>query len=396
MKPRHLPWIPFLYATALALGCDASATPTSATGFPDAGGGGGGGIDGGSSDADSDGGEDDAGDPPVADGPFQELYDQGIDRYLGVFTPATSEARGNSTLHTFRGEGGPVCYTGQEFFMSTRDGSSDALLIFLQGGGACGPNSCDAIEQWPPFIPTFGFLDPEHPGTPVADYDLGYLPYCDGSVWSGDAEIDVDGDGTVDRSHRGVQNLSASLDVLVATYPSPSRIVLAGNSAGGMGTIYALPLVRRVYPDVPIEVINDSGVGISTPGTQLQLNEYWNSGAFFAESCMDCIGEDGHLTGQQIWQLNQDPDVRMGFLSSRQDATLVASLGVSGEFYEAAVLEAMAELEAAHPDRFRSLVAGDDTHTFLLREYDRNIGGQVIKNWVGAMLDGSGWISAAD
>ena len=36
---------------------------------------------------------------PVAP-PFQELYDQGIDRYLGVFTPAVSESLGGGVTLT--------------------------------------------------------------------------------------------------------------------------------------------------------------------------------------------------------------------------------------------------------------------------------------------------------
>ena len=78
--------------------------------------------------------------------PFQELYDQGIDRYIGVFTPMTSETLdGDVTRHSFGGGDGPLCYTGNEFNMSTRDGKSDELLIFLQGGGACGPTNCSAV-----------------------------------------------------------------------------------------------------------------------------------------------------------------------------------------------------------------------------------------------------------
>jgi hypothetical protein len=67
--------------------------------------------------------------------PFQELYDQGIDKYLGVFTPDTSEVFGAGTLeHIFRGIDAPICFTGNEFSMFTRDGSENNLLIFLQGG----------------------------------------------------------------------------------------------------------------------------------------------------------------------------------------------------------------------------------------------------------------------
>lgn len=346
--------------------------------------------------ADSDeSGDDGTGEPPPSGRPFQELYDQGIDRYIGAFEPASSEPMGDEVLHRFTGDDGPLCYTGAEFNMTTRDGSSDDLLIFLQGGGVCGPTACDAVESWPPGIVKFGLLSPAVAENPAADFDVGYVPYCDGSLFTGDREIDIDGNGVADRSHRGLQNLSAALDVIADTYPAPSRILLTGNSAGGFGTHGALPLVRLLYPDVPIALINDSGVGIGNPGGQEALNEYWGAQAFYPASCGGCIGEDGNLTGYHSWQLDEDPDVRMGFISSRRDDRIVSSLGMAPEEFESQLLAAMAELEDAHPDRVRSLIADDDSHTFILRQFERVVGGQAVKDWIGAMLDGD-WASAAD
>ena len=327
--------------------------------------------------------------------PFQELYDQGIDRYLGSFVPATTESvGGNITSYTFAdAHRGPLCFTGSPYRMATRDGIGDALMIFLQGGGVCSPSSCDAVETAMSGIPPFGVLSGTNPLNPAAQFDVGYLPYCDGTLWSGDR----DSDGDEDRFFRGLQNLSASLDVIANRYPSPSMIFLTGNSAGGFGAHMALPLVRRLYPNVAIELINDSGVGISTPGLQTALNDYWNSGAFFPASCDNCIGDDGHLTDYHKYQLAEDPNLRMGFMSTKQDATLVEGLMVDGSIFEAALLEAMAELRAAHPTRFRSFIADGDGHTFILRDFERVVGGTSVREWIGAMLDGGEpWVSVTD
>jgi hypothetical protein len=61
---------------------------------------------------------------------------------------------------------------------------------------------------------------------PAANYDVGYVPYCDGSGMMGDNEVDSDGDGVNDRFFQGIQNLSASLDVIAQTYPAPIRSCL--------------------------------------------------------------------------------------------------------------------------------------------------------------------------
>ena len=335
--------------------------------------------------------------PTPIDSPFQELYDQGIDRYLGVFAPTTSEVTSPGvTEHTFTGIEAPICYTGNEFSMFTRDGSSNNLLIFLQGGGFCSPRSCGAVETGIPFV-SFGILSPTDTENPTANYNVGYVPYCDGSSFMGDNEVDSDGDGVNDRFFKGIQNLSASLDVIAKRYPAPNRILLAGNSAGGFAVHPALPLVRKLYPDVKIDVINDSGVGILDPGRMETLISYWNAGAFIPASCTDCIGTDGNLTEYHQYQLAEDPNARLAFISSKQDATIAAGLSGGGPSLEAQLIEAATELNAAFPDRFQSLIADGEEHTFIISNYNYQIGGTTVRQWISDMLsENNEWASKAD
>lgn len=58
---------------------------------------------------------------PSSKTPFEELYNQGIDRYLGIFTPASSEiVSPGETKHIFQGADGPMSFTEKEFSMYTR------------------------------------------------------------------------------------------------------------------------------------------------------------------------------------------------------------------------------------------------------------------------------------
>jgi hypothetical protein len=269
-------------------------------------------------------------------------------------------------------------------------------MIFLQGGGACGPDNCDAVDvAWP--IINAGILNPGDPANPAADYNLAYLPYCDGTLHTGDRDVDSDGDGLNDRFFRGIQNLSASLDVVASTYPAPSRILLAGNSAGGSGVHFALPLVRKLYPEVPIELVNDSGVGISTPGSLESSIEYWNSAAFIPASCTACIGEDGNLTDYHKYQLEEDGELRMGFISSTRDEVVVGRTMMDGATFEVELRQAMVELEDAYPERFRSLISDTDEHTFIVKQFDFLVGDTVVRQWVTDMLAGSeNWVSVSE
>ncbi|WP_338760507.1 pectin acetylesterase-family hydrolase [Bernardetia sp. ABR2-2B] len=328
--------------------------------------------------------------------PFQELYDQGIDRYLGTITPISSTTTGAVTEHTFSSVDGPVCFTGNEFSMFTRDGSSDNLLIFLQGGGFCSPVACAAIPTPIPLIP-FGILSPSDSQNPTANYNVGYVPYCDGSSMMGDNEVDSDGDGVNDRFFKGIQNLSASFDVIFKKYPSPNKIVLAGNSAGGFAVHAALPLVRKLYPNTKIEIINDSGLGILDTGGMETLIEYWNASAFFPASCTECIGTDGNLTDYHKYQLNQDPNIRLAYISSKRDSTFAAITTGGAAAFETQLLEATSELNTAFPNRFGSLIADGNDHTFLLRRFDFEIGGVTVKDWLSQMLnEEESWESLSD
>lgn len=328
--------------------------------------------------------------------PFQDLYDQGVDRYLGVFTPTLSTSTGAVTEYFFDIPNGPICFTGNDFSMFTRDGSTNNLLIFLQGGGFCNPNSCEAVETGIPLIP-FGILNPNDIDNPMNNYNIGYIPYCDGSAMIGDREVDIDGDGVNDRYFRGIQNLSASLDVIANKYPSPEKIVLAGNSAGGFAVHHALPLVRKLYPGVKIYVINDSGVGIINPeGWNMNL-DYWNGWSFYPKSCSSCIGEDGNLTGYHKYQLAQDKNIIMAYLSSKQDETFALLTQGGGSAFETQLLEASSELNNAYPERFNSLIANGNVHTFIIRNYDYPVGETTVKKWIANMLsDNDSWQTKVD
>ena len=336
--------------------------------------------------------------------PYQEIIDQGITRYQGAYTPMLSEADDTDDSvvnHSFGGGDGPLCINGTEYSMATRDQGSDELLIFLEGGGACWSTFCQATQQVETGIPKNGILDPDLPGNPVATWNTVYVPYCDGGLHASDADNDYDGDGQVESFQRGLHNLSAALDVAVSAFPAPKRILLAGNSAGGFGTTYALPLVRTLYPDVPIELINDSGVGVSVPGDpdyiRLLLSD-WNAEAFFPPSCETCIGADGHITDYHKWQLAQDDNLQLGMMSYKQDFVIGnVFLQIGGAAFEEALLEEMADLEAAYPERVHSFIADGTDHTFLQKDLGITAGGVSVLDWVTAMLDGSAdWQSTRD
>lgn len=333
--------------------------------------------------------------------PYGALYAAGIDRYLGSFTPSSATVAGNETVHEFGLGGGPECLRGTEYRMSTRDQGSSDLLIMLNGGGGCWSTLCAANETAGEGVPSRGVLDTSDPLNPMRDWNAAFFPYCDGSLFTGDAERDYTNDGTPE-IHRGLQNLSAGLDVTANAFPAPSRIVLSGTSGGGYGTVFALPLLRKLYPDTPIIVINDSGVGQSRPGTG-EVNDLlisdWNSQAFFPEGlCGDSCYDDGTLRRYFNYQLSEDSNFRLNLMSTKQDAVISGGfLGISGAEFESGLLPYMAAVEADNPDRVRTFVADGNQHTFLQGDLSRTAGGVSVYDWVRAAISGNAnWQSTQD
>ena len=101
----------------------------------------------------------------------------------------------------------------------------------------------------------------------------------------------------------------------------PDSIALIGASGGAYGTMPGVVLARELWPDTPLDVVNDSGVGVAKEGdpffiTDLMLQ--WNASSFIPDSCEGCT-DRGHLVPLVAWQLEQDPLLRSAVFSSYDD-----------------------------------------------------------------------------
>jgi hypothetical protein len=308
---------------------------------------------------------------PAEPPPFQEVIDLGLEKYLGTVQPASiTGIEDGATQIEFDVADGPVCLRGDSFRAATRPGSGSGgeLMIYLQGGGACWSTVCQSFATALSGVPPTGILSTTLEANPVRDWDVGYVPYCDGSLFAGDTEIDDDGDGAIDRYHRGLQNLSAALDAIHSEFPEPSRIFLTGISAGAYGTVLSAMLTRSVWPDVPMDVIADAGIGLGKPGNPgfiTDLLAEWGIMAMVPPSCEDCFA-DGHATMLASWVLSMDPTIRYLTVSSRQDFVISAMfLGLDAQTYSWEVSGETSELEQAHPDQFARFIYEGSRHTTL-------------------------------
>ncbi|MDH3588045.1 MAG: pectinacetylesterase family protein [Gammaproteobacteria bacterium] len=337
-----------------------------------------------------------------------DLINAGVDKYLGDYTPVASEDVGDGwTKHTFDPDGGngPICIAGTPFSAFTRQGNPSRLLIFEQGGGACwqGFYNCNVLaeEQEPP-APREGIWDFDSRDNPFADYSIVYMPYCDGSVFSGDNDVfdpafgkSIGVPDVQVRFHRGFRNQSAGMDLAKAMFPHARRITVAGSSAGGVGVAGFAPfLVRLVYGNqVHLTVFNDAGPVTVNPAAVDSIAARaadWRFGQFYPASCTDC-DDMGDATAVIRWRLDNDSTIREAFYETDGDFTNRFFLELLGDpvGFRDLIVTGHGLLNAAHPNRYkRFIVAGDISHTALQTPlfYSQDANGVFLNEWTADFL----------
>ena len=316
----------------------------------------------------------------------RELRAAGVAKYLGEFTPVSSEPYAVDWVrHSFDPDGGdgPVCIAGTPYSMFTKAGDPDKVMIFLQGGGACweGFPRCNATAeaQFPPpaaFLPGI-FAAASADGTipnDIGDWSVAYFPYCDGSVFSGDNDVQNDPVFGV-RRHRGLRNLSAGMDVAKAVFPDANRVLVTGSSAGGVGAAGFAPFLARFLfgNDADLYVLNDAGPIALNPtvatDAALARAADWKFTEFFPESCVrkglcDALKQQ---TGLVEWRLQNDKTVREAFYETDGDLTNIgfASSNLPGSppfvfldqaQYRTILDEAHGALHDRYPNRYKRFI----------------------------------------
>lgn len=329
-----------------------------------------------------------------------ELTDTGIGRYLGRPVPTPSGFEGNWQRFDFAAKDeGPICLYGTDYRVYVRPGTSNNVLFYLEGGGGCWNddtcwNDTRAKIDANPLAPLDlfpGVFQRLEPSNPFTDWNIVYVPYCDGSVFAGDNIADYE-QGRV--WHRGVSNLSTGVDVMKSLFPNPDKIVVSGSSAGGFGTLSGYGVMRVAYPSSEILVLNDSGPGIQNQDDAEARNDResnWRLAQFFPRSCTLCLGQPLFVVD---WALQRDPTFRMGLFSTLHDYVIRDFLALTGEQYAELLLDISGRVHSRTPERMKRFFVDDDFHTILLgagiepgesigRAYRTlRVGNTLLKDWV--------------
>jgi Pectinacetylesterase len=338
---------------------------------------------------------------PSSNADLAELLDLGITKYLGAAKPTGMETitgvqgvADGSIVYDFDPADGPVCLRGAPYSVSVLDQGSENLMIYLQGGGACVSLLCrstkEVMQRGVPApsmaSPVLGILDQNDAQNPVAGWNVVYVPYCDGSVFGGDGDFMNPSDTEGTRYHHGQKNFAAALDLALKHFPDPQKVLLAGSSAGGWGTVYHRGLVRSQYPRAQLTVFNDAGIGFAV--NQPTVADEWTATRHRPPSCAECQTH-AHMTYFVKYMLEHDPDTWVGDFSSYGDSVIrFFTFSPDAESFKQVLMQETDMLAQAFPDRYKRFFVTGESHTTLIRDFHTNvIEGVTVAQWLGKMID---------
>lgn len=149
-----------------------------------------------------------------------------------------------------------------------------AVMIYLQGGGACydakscaenanapiaGENfSNHKFNKWVATLGNQGIFNTTNASNPVARWNHVYIPYCTGDLHGG-ARVNVSiPDVPGKQQFVGYRNLYNDLKFLVPYFRDAEDVALVGASAGGFGVLVNYPQVVEAFGGRSVAALVDS------------------------------------------------------------------------------------------------------------------------------------------
>jgi hypothetical protein len=335
-----------------------------------------------------------------------------------------------------------ACRDGTPAGLYVRFTSSDRLMVYLEGGGACtnagfcgyNPKSVSEVlsgdgqtalgsiggaiagRQQPG---NAGIFDTANSKNPFGTWNMVYVPYCTGDVHFGTRRnVSVSGVSEA-QQFVGHLNMRSFVARVVPTFRSKvKRVVLTGSSAGGFGAALNFSMWQDAFAEVLVTLLVDSGPAF--PDAQLPVcmqkrwRELWGFDAAFPADCTECAQADGGgLINAVKFLQRKHPNFTIAELSSTEDEIIRMfysngldncanfdsndPLGALLNNFPAEQYSAgLAGLRAAYQGtgHFASYyINGSDNRTFHQhlwrpRFYEAAQGGVTIADWVSAYLAG--------
>ena len=307
--------------------------------------------------------------------------------------------------------GDTVCSDGSPYNFYVRPGSTEKLMVYFQGGGACWTGATCDPDLKPSYYINLEKADPrryggifqfENPDNPVKDHSVVYAPYCTGDVHIGDAvesyeapQVEAHAAHPVTVQHKGYVNTDAVLNWTYTHFPKPTEIFVAGSSAGSIPSPYFAMRIADQYPDARISQLGDASGGYRVDeGTTVYPHESWNTLKRLRQlpEFEDMDMASFNYESLYIAASNHHPEITFAQFDTAEDATQKFFLSLGGQEQET-LLPQLQQNQAdirKEVSNFYSYIAGGDMHTILVRPefYAYHVNGVLVYDLVTKLVNG--------
>lgn len=280
------------------------------------------------------------------------------------------------------------CSDSSDYFIFSKKGKSDNLIIHFAGGGACWDDyTCSrpfnlwkgiqlgighelngyyistATKNVPLYI---GGLLSDKDKNPINDWNMVYIPYCTADLHLGDATrtyINEKGDST-SFHHNGSNNIKAALDWVYKIYGKQQKVLVTGDSAGGYAAMIYTEQIAKQYEEAKMYQLVDCSYALVDEWQELA--KQWN-----APLATKYEAYKSFLDGVYFADSGLKDDITFLQISSVYDFVLPqfrAKLEDSKEDKKTLIDNWSTEMRQA-TDRFRQ---SDLDYRFFLTDYDYN------------------------
>lgn len=307
-----------------------------------------------------------------------------------------------------------LCSTGTPFqFYAKPSNAGNDLLIYFNGGGACWFGQACDLSSEPNIHSPFadmdannprlarGIFDMEKPENPFADYSMVFIPYCTGDVHIGSGARSYSYRNAAGEEvsytahHNGFENSMTALNWIYENYGSPDNIVIAGSSAGAIGSSFYAGFVGEHYPASPVTLIADAAGGYRSANLPVTHKAWGTSDILpnwseYAGKTNDSLSfEDFYIASA-----NHSPNVRLAQYNAVEDEVQKNFTYVIGDppgsfSLPLRILTGYQEIEGA-TESFSSYTAGGPVHTILRSDifYEYEVENTRFVDWVAALIEG--------